>query len=323
MTDPRREKLVGPVISLPTFCDENHNLLLDRQRKHIRWLLGHGIKEGGGVLLIAGGYGEGYFLEDDELYALMDVLVEEAQGRVPTMVGIFDLSARAAAKRARYAADAGIDFLELGLPHYSEPSEDDIFLFHKYINDSADVAIMTYNNYWVMPTGFELTRGLFERFTELEHVVGFKWSSSKVAHYTGILKLVGDRFNFIDNAMTNSLGARLGMRGFVDFYGNVAPRLSLKKWELFNGGKYDELDELLYGLHFDAENRLNTPDAPGFASVADGAYGHLRWRTMGLDVGPNFPAQAQPPAAYVEHTRKVVEASGIMEWVDWDQSLLE
>ena len=323
MTDSRRDKLVGAVVSLPTFCDENHKLQLDRQRKHIRWLIDHGIKEGTGVLLTAGGYGEGYFVEDEELFALIDVLVDEARGEVPTMVGIFDLSARVAARRSAYAGEAGIGFIELGMPHYSGPSEDDIFLFHKYINDNADIGIMTYNNFWVMPTGFELTRGLFERFTELKHVVGFKWSSSTVAHYLGILKLFGDRFNFIDNAMTNSLGARNGMRGFVDFYGNVAPRLTAKKWELFSGGRYDELDELLYKLHFDADNELNTPDAPGFSSVADGVYGHLRWRQMGLDAGPNFPAQAQPSQAYVEHSRKIMEASGIMEWVDWDQSLLE
>ena len=249
--------------------------------------------------------------------------MDETRGQVPTMVGVFDLSARAAARRARYAADAGIDFLELGMPHYSGPSEDDIFLFHQYINDAADIAIMTYNNFWVMPTGFELTRGLFERFTELEHVVGFKWSSKTVPHYIGMLKLFGDRFNFIDNTMTNSLGARLGMRGFVDFHGNVAPRLTMKKWELFRGGRYDELDDLLYKLHFDVENRLNAPGAPTFGGVADGVFGHLRWRLMGLDAGPSFPAQAEPSEAYIEHTRKITEASGIMEWVDWNQSVVE
>ena len=65
MTDSRRDKLVGAVVSLPTFTDDQHNLLLDRQRKHIRWLIGQGITEGTGVLMASGGYGEGYFLEDD------------------------------------------------------------------------------------------------------------------------------------------------------------------------------------------------------------------------------------------------------------------
>ena len=118
----RQEKLVGPVVSLPTFVDDNHNLLLDRQEKHIRWLMDHGIGvNGNGVLLAAGGYGEGYFLDDGELFALIDMLVDTAAGRAPTMVGVFDLNARMAARRSRYAGDAGIDFIELGLPHYSCP----------------------------------------------------------------------------------------------------------------------------------------------------------------------------------------------------------
>ena len=324
MNASRKEKLAGPVVSLPTFCDENHNLLLDRQRKHIRWLMDHGIVDGTGVLLIAGGYGEGYFLEDEELFALIDVLMDEAGGKVPTMVGIFDLNARMAARRARYAADAGIDFLELGLLHYSPPSDDDVFLFHQYVNDHADVGIMTYNNFWVMPApGFEISRSLMERLAELENVVGFKWSSASANHYMGMLKLFSDRFNFIDNSMANSLGARLGMTGFVDFYGNVAPRLALKKWQLFKEGRYDELDELLYKVHFDPQNTLDTPDAPGFRSVADGASGRMRWRLLGLETGPNFPAQGEPSEAYAEHMRKVFEAGGLTDWAEWDQSVFE
>ena len=35
MDDPRREKLVGAWITLPTFNDENYNLLLDRHRVHL------------------------------------------------------------------------------------------------------------------------------------------------------------------------------------------------------------------------------------------------------------------------------------------------
>lgn len=324
MTDARIDKLAGALVSLPTFTDDDLSLRLDRQRAHIRWLIDQGITGDAGILMVAGGYGEGYYLEDDELFALIDTLMDEAGGKVPTMVGIFDLNVRKATRRAKYAADAGIDFLELGLPHYSCPSEDDVYIFTKHINDNADIGIMNYNNYWATPPpGFEITRGLIERMADLEHVVGFKWSSASAAHYVGILRLFSDQFAFMDNGMANSLGQRHGMTGFVDFYGNVAPRLSLKKLELIREERYDELDDLLYALHFDAENRLNTAeDAPAFASVADGVFGRLRWRLMGLETGLNFPAQAQPSQEYIDHTKRVIAESGIMEWVDWDPAIL-
>ncbi len=320
----RQEKLVGPVVSLPTFVDDKHNLELDKQAKHIRWLIDHGIGvNGNGVLLAAGGYGEGYFMEDAELFAIVDLLVEESRGEVPTMIGIFDLNARTAARRAKYAGDAGIDFIELGFPHYSCPSEEDVFLYTKYVNDNADVGLMIYNNFWVTPApGYEMTRTLMERFIDLENVVGFKWSSASAAHYVGMLKLFADEFAFIDNGMMNSAGARHGMAGFVDFFGNVAPSLSLKKWEMFRDGKYDELDELLDKLHFDTDNRLSN-ETPAFSSVADGVFGHVRWETMGLHAGPNFPAQAPAPQALYDHTRKVFTESGLMEHVEWDQEILD
>ncbi len=57
----RQDKLTGPVVSLPTFVDNDHNLETDKQRKHIRWLMENGIGvDGNGVLLIAVcGGGEG------------------------------------------------------------------------------------------------------------------------------------------------------------------------------------------------------------------------------------------------------------------------
>ena len=323
MTDTRGDRLVGPVVSLPTFCDESHNLQLDRQRKHIRWLIDHGMNQGNGVLLIAGGYGESYFLEDDEIYALMDTVVQEARGEVPTMVGIFELSARRAAEKAVYAAKSGIDFVELGLPHYSLPSEEDVFLHHKYVSDHADVGIMSYNNFWVMPPpSFEISRSLMERFAEVEHMVGFKWSSASQDHYVAMLDEFSDHFSFIDNRMTDSLGARHGMSGFVDFWGNVAPRLSLEKWRLFREGHYKELDLLLDRVHGEPERKIAAPRSPTFAGVGDGVLGHLRWEIFGLRPGPNFPAQGTYSKAYADHARRAFQGSELERWVDWEQSVL-
>lgn len=186
--DARRDKLQGVVISLPTFCDNDYNLLLDRQRTHIGWLIEQGMVEGTAVLMGSAGLGEGYFLGDDEFERIVDVLAEEAAGRVPTMVGVFELSAREAAKKATYAARAGIDIVQLALPHYMAPSEDDVFGHFQYVNDHADIAIMAYNTPWAMPKPeFELSAGLLERFIELEHVVGVKWASHDINHYLAIL----------------------------------------------------------------------------------------------------------------------------------------
>ena len=66
MAGRRKDRLVGSLLSLPTLNDEDYNLLLDRQRIHLNWVIENGITEGNGVFLMAGGLGEGPFFPNQE-----------------------------------------------------------------------------------------------------------------------------------------------------------------------------------------------------------------------------------------------------------------
>ena len=324
MSLSRKEKLVGVVTSLPTFCDDNYNLLLDRQRKHIRWVIDRGLKEGSAVLMASGGLGEGYFLSDDEFNQIVDVLVDAARGEVPTMVGVFELSAREAAKKACYAADAGIDFIQLSPPHYMVPSEEDVFGHFRYVNDHADVGIVAYNIPWAMPNpGFDLTAGLLNRFSELENFVGVKWSSHDIGHFLRILRQFSDRFNFIDNMQIFSLGAKLGMKGYISHWGNAAPNLALRFWELLKNGQYDEFDQEYLKMRFDPYIKVVVPEEQNWVGMGEGPTARLSLELLGLDSGPPFPAQARVSEEYIQNARKAVEASGVLEFVEWDQSIFD
>lgn len=324
MARSRREQIQGIVISLPTFCNDNHELLLDRQRKHTRWLIGNGMKEGNAVLMGCGGLGEGYFLSADDFRAVTDVLAEEARGKVPTIVGIFELSARVAAEKAAYAARAGIDFVQLAPPHYMAPSENDVFGHFQYVNDNVDIGIMAYNVPWAMPNpGFEFSAALLERLTTLENVTAIKWSSHDMRHFLRILRLFSERFNFIDNQQIFSLGAKLGMKGYISHSANAAPRLALKEWELLRSGQFDEFDAMYTEMRFDPFIKLVGPEQVSWVGVGEGPTARLSLRCLGLDSGPPYPAQSNPSEEYMAAVRKAYEESGVLEWVDWDQSIFD
>jgi 4-hydroxy-tetrahydrodipicolinate synthase len=244
MATSRQEKLVGPVVVQRTFRTEDGQLNLEKQRRHLRWVIDQGITEGNGVIMHAGGGSEGYFMDDDEWEASVSLLVEECKGRVPCTAGIFELSAREAARKAAYCADIGIDFVQVQPPHYMVPTDDEVFEHYRTINEAADVGILLYNAPWAMPRpGYEFTPPLLERLVELENVEGVKWSSWDMRNYVSCLVLFADKLNFINNqGFVLSLPIRLGMKGFINSDGNAAPRLVLHLWDLWKNKKLDEYD---------------------------------------------------------------------------------
>ena len=328
----RQEKLVGSLLSLPTFNDENHNLLLDRQIVHINWLIEKGMTEGNAVLLIAGGLGEGAFFNNQEWRIQAEMVVDAAGGRVPTAIGVTELSAREAAEKAKVASDLGIDFLQMTPPHYMAPSDEDVFGFYKYVNDAADIGIIAYNLPWCIPNGFEFRHNLFERFADLDNMDGLKWGSLSVSHWASMIRLYKDRFNFIEQGGMLSLGYKLGMVGFIDTLGNVAPRWSLKKLELIREKKFDEFDSLELA-RFDAEINaardiiVGTSDQPAsspvYSGMGEGPPARERLLAMGMDTGPYFPSQEPVSEEFRQALRNSIESSGFMEWVDWNQSLFD
>ena len=317
-----RERLQGSVLSMLTFTNDDCSLDLDGQRKHIRWLIDQGMVEGKCVHLIAGGAGETYMLEEDEFRALADLIIDEGKGVAPTMVMVSELSARAAARKCAYAAEAGIDFVLLSPPHYSQPTEDDIYLHHKYVNDRVDIGIMTYNSFWVMPGGYSYSPALFEKLADLDNVVGVKWTGASTEDYLGFQQMFGDRFALSENRQFFGMGARFGMKSRIDVMANAAPRLSLHQTKLTQEGRYDELDDLYRQLQFDTVYRRGRQRVAA-GMVADGPHARMLLRLLGLETGPAFPGQAEPPQEYVDFWRESIEFSGVLEWVDWDQSLLD
>jgi 4-hydroxy-tetrahydrodipicolinate synthase len=319
----RKEQLVGVVTPLPTFFDSDYNIQANKLKKHVRWLVDNGIKTGTGVLMAHAGLSEGYLMGEDEFQCLAQTLAEAADGKVPTMVGIFEMSARIAARKAAYAAKAGIDFVQVAPPHYFVPSEEDVYGHYRYITDHVDIGIMIYNTPWAMPQpGFDMSIPLLERLCELDNIIGMKWHSFDINHYVHVLRLFSDRLNLIDNLRIISLGPRLGMKGFIEWWTNAAPRWSLKRLELMRAKKWEEYDEFVLKYQIDPFIRTAQPEQLQWVGMGEGPTARLTLKVMGLDAGPALPAQAPLSATYENAFRGAIEASDILSWVDWKPSVV-
>jgi len=294
----------------PFLLTEKYEVRYDRIAEHVNWLIEHGIKEGDGVIMAAGGLGEGYFLNDEEHKKIMKTLVEAADGRVPTMVGLFELDGRAAVKKAKYAEDVGVDFLQVNPPHYTRPVDDEVYEYYRMINDAADVGIVVYNTPWCS-MGFEIRAPLMAKLVKLENVAAVKWSSFDFGNFVTVLKKFADEVNFIDN-MGTVLGHMLGMKGFISHVANFNPEVELKLWELLKKGKYLEYMKEYDRTHgWQAE--VSAAEDITHMGLGEGTTSKGVLEAAGLDVGPPFPPQKRMPKEEVEKIREIMRKSGIIK----------
>ena len=82
------ERLCGCYVTIPTMF-KNDNLELDLQsvKRHVGFLIDGGLKTGNSVLLAGGAAGDFSTMTFDERVALTDAVVQEANGRVPIVMG--------------------------------------------------------------------------------------------------------------------------------------------------------------------------------------------------------------------------------------------
>jgi len=179
-------------------------------------------------VLAVGGGGEGYFLNDEQWARSVKIFAEEAKGKATTAVGVFELNAKHAVEKIRYAEDLGIDFVQLAPPHYEKPTDREVLAYYKMVDDAVSkIGVLVYHTYWAVPEYYEMTSPLVARLADLRSIVGIKWASIPLANFTEVLFSYQDRFAFIDNqGWVSALRQSFGMDAFMFFGGNFNPKLA-------------------------------------------------------------------------------------------------
>lgn len=306
----RREKLVGVVVSVPTPCDEDYRIKFDQLAEHIKWLIDNGLTTGTGVIMVSGGMGEGYFLNMEQYRKVLKTAVEAAENKVPIMGGLFELNALTAVEKAKYAEEVGVNFIQVNPPHYTMPSDEEVFTYYKMISDNADVGIMVYNTPWAA-MNFEIRAPLMAKLVKLKNVVGVKWSSFDWGNFVECLKLFADKVNFIDN-MGTVVGHMRGMKGFISSIANFAPEVELKRWELLKKEDYvSYMKESDRVTAWSAE--ISAAEEVGHIGVGEGTFNNAIMEAVGKPFGPPFPPQRRISKEGVAKIRKAITDCGLIK----------
>ncbi len=278
----------GPVVPVLTIFQDDLSLDLEGLRGNIRYLLDAGARVGNTVLLVCGAGGDFPVLTTDERKQVAQTVAEEAQGRVPIIVGAEHTSTLTVVELARHAIEIGADAIQVCPPYYYTPSHEDIFNHFKVISDSVDIGIVVYNTWWTAPDiGLE---GL-ERLASLEHLIGVKWSSPVPSQYMMGYDRFAERLAIIDNGVQHVYSHMQGGVAWISHVSNFWPQHDWRILELMEAGRYQEAQEKIN--EFNAAFRAFRAEM----EAQTGGEGHAIKKIMelvGLAGGPS-----RPPTRYV------------------------
>lgn len=246
--DELKNLIQGPISTLPTPMDESYRIDFGRMANLTEWWVENGLVTGKAVLKVAAAMGEGPDLADDEWPHLLRTVVQHANGKGAVVCGLKMKDTTKTIEDAKKAQDLGAIGLQIDLPVFHHPTQDDMVRFFSDISDAIDIGILIYNTWWFNhPTlgAQSLSPESMLRLQDAEHVVGIKWSVPPDGpdDYDD-MRQFSDIFNVIDNSNQPVRCHKNGGKGYIAGTIHAYPAHGLKVWELCNAGRYDDAQAL-------------------------------------------------------------------------------
>jgi 4-hydroxy-tetrahydrodipicolinate synthase len=193
----------------------------------------------GGVhfLVPCGTTGETPTLSDAERRRVVELVVEEARGRVPVLAGAGGYDTKEVVHAAKEMEQAGADGLLSVTPYYNKPTPEGLFQHFSAVAAATPLPIVLYN----VPgrTGCNIDAATMERLAAIPTVVGVKEASGNIQQMAEIVRAVPADFIVLsgDDAVTVPLMA-IGGRGIISVASNEVPAEMSQMVEAAERGDY-------------------------------------------------------------------------------------
>lgn len=217
-------------------------------RKMISWQIGQGSKG----LVPCGTTGESPTMDHAEHQHVIEVCIDETNGRVPVIAGTGSNSTAEAIELTSFAEKAGANAALIVTPYYNKPSQEGLFQHFRAVNDATNIPIIIYN----IPgrSVVDMTVETLARcYRELDNVVGVKDATGNLARVPLQRAACGQDFVQLSGEDQTALGFNAhGGVGCISVTANIAPKLVSDFQSATHDGNYKkalEIQDLLTPLH--------------------------------------------------------------------------
>jgi len=202
-----------------TIFKKDESLDEEAIREHVDWLIEnevHGI-------IPTGSTGEFIAMKVDEIKRVIEIVVDQANGRVPVVAGTHHHSTKITIELSRFAQDVGADGVMIVPPYYLKPTLREIYAHYKEISENIDIPIMLYNNPWF--SGVDIPPKFIAKLAEENIIWAVKEAHGDPSRIQELKYLAGDKLTIFYGHDVNVIGGlAVGAEGWVCGLANAAPR---------------------------------------------------------------------------------------------------
>jgi len=175
-------------------------------------------------LVPAGTTGESPTLNHDEHQRVIDLCINEGNGKIPVIAGTGSNSTEEAISLTSHAEKAGANGALIVTPYYNKPTQEGLYQHYKAINDKCGIPIIIYN----IPgrSVIDMSVDTMARLFELKNIVGVKDATGDLDRVDQQLSKMGKEFIQMTGNDENAFEFnKRGGVGAISVTANIAPKL--------------------------------------------------------------------------------------------------
>lgn len=215
--------------------------------KALRELVDFQIAAGVTGLVPVGTTGESPTLSHDEHHKVIDIVIDQANKRVPVIAGTGSNSTREAIDLTRHAKEAGADISLQVAPYYNKPSQEGFYRHFMSVVEAVDLPIIVYNIQG--RTGKNIENSTMLRLAEHPLVIGVKEASGSIAQVMNLVEKKPDSFDIVsgDDNLTLPI-ISMGGVGVISVASNLIPKEMGELVKAAVAGNMEEARRMHYRL---------------------------------------------------------------------------
>jgi 4-hydroxy-tetrahydrodipicolinate synthase len=230
-------KLVTGVIP-PMITVFNDDETIDERhtRDHVNFLINSGVH----AIAVGGTVGEFIALTVEERKQLIELVVNEVNGRVPVYAGTGHYSTRITIELSKFAERVGANALLVILPYYLRPPRRFVFDHYRAVREAVNLPLILYNG--LDFAGYHLSPAEVAQLVEEGVIQGVKENHPDVSTIRMLKHLCGSRL--VVYSGPDSTGFEALCAGADGWFGgvllNLLPDLCVELYSLFIQGRMVE-----------------------------------------------------------------------------------